>query len=112
MILHDLTFCKMKKWEIEVVGLGLQYLPWDLAHVLAFEIIFDRYYCINLTKYLLSFGKNIALYFVIVWHSTKECTFYLNIGLPGPRTQSHSRWLPPPDSTYININILIFFIPQ
>ena len=54
------------------------YLPRDLTHVHALENNVDRYYCINSTKYLLSFRKNMALYFVTVWHSTNEGTFYLN----------------------------------
>ena len=52
------------------------------------KIMFDRYYCINSTKHLLLFWKNMALYFVIVVHYTNECLFYLNIGLPDPRAPS------------------------
>ena len=34
-----------------------------------------------------------ALYFVKVWPSTSQCTFF-NICLPGPRALRDSRWLP------------------
>ena len=40
------------------------------------KIIFDRCYCINSAKYLLKFGKNMTLYFVTVWQSTRGISFF------------------------------------
>ena len=38
--------------------------------------MFDRCYCINSTKYLSKFGKNMALYFVTVWQSTRGSLYF------------------------------------
>ena len=46
----------------------------------------------------LLFLKNMVLYFVAVWRSTRECTFF-KLCLPDPTASSDSGWLPSADST-------------
>ena len=53
--------------KTEAVGTWQTLMHW--------KIMFECCYCINSTKYLLKFGKNMTLYFVAVWQSTSDCTF-------------------------------------
>ena len=60
-------------------GLGLQNLPRDLANVNALENNVSSLSLHKFNEILLKFGKYMALYFVTVWQSTSECTFFTAI---------------------------------
>ena len=58
MISHALTFARRKMLKIEAVGrLGRGTIEGPSNKVMHWKIMFDRYYCIYSTRYLLKFGK-------------------------------------------------------
>ena len=61
---HEQGFRELLKTE--AFGLGFQQLLRDLANVVYWKTMFDRRYSIILTKYSVTFAKNVALYFVNV----------------------------------------------
>ena len=63
----------------------------DLANVL--EIMFDRCYCIHLTKYLLKLANSMATIFCHGLVVNAGVFLFIDIRLPGLRASSDSRWL-------------------
>ena len=49
--------------KTEAIDRGFQCLPRDLETFMYWKIMFDRSNCINSTKYLLKFGKNMDTIF-------------------------------------------------
>ena len=70
----------------EALGWSLAVKPQFIPMTILAAMLHSFFVLVNI-----NFGNYMVRYFVSVWQSTSECTFVLNIRLPGSRTQEINR---------------------